>query len=50
VFDSFGVGISQVFPPWLNLRRGALGNARERERAALKRPYGYFILMWHLFG
>jgi hypothetical protein len=50
VFDSFGVGISQVFPPWFNLRRSALGNARERERAALKRPYGYVILMWRLFG
>lgn len=41
VFDSLGVGISKVFPPWLNSKKDTLRNAREKERAMLKRPYGY---------
>ncbi|EKM78211.1 hypothetical protein AGABI1DRAFT_121370 [Agaricus bisporus var. burnettii JB137-S8] len=40
VFDSLGVGISKVFPPWLNSKKDTLRNAREKERAMLKRPYG----------
>ncbi|KAJ3562819.1 hypothetical protein NP233_g9338 [Leucocoprinus birnbaumii] len=39
VFDSFGVGIGKVLPGWLN-PNDELSNAREREREALRRPYG----------
>jgi hypothetical protein len=40
VFDSFGVGVGSVLPGWLNSKDDELMNTREREREALKRPYG----------
>ncbi|KAF9445668.1 hypothetical protein P691DRAFT_805316 [Macrolepiota fuliginosa MF-IS2] len=40
VFDAFGVGVEKVLPGWLNSKKDELMNARERERDALRRPYG----------
>lgn len=45
VFDSFGVGVGKVLPGWLNSKKDELMNARERERNALKRPYGCVVLL-----
>jgi hypothetical protein len=47
VFDSFGVGVEKVLPGWLNSKKNELVNARERERGAVKRPYGCVPIFNH---
>lgn len=46
VFDAFGVGLSEIAPKWLASDKGSSFN--EREKAALRRPYGYVFRVINL--